>query len=118
MKRAASNRVRSAAAESSQPRDGIFIALQSRGVFALPADLRKRHRLDEPGAQVQVIEREDGVIELHPQIAVPVDQAWFWAPPWQAMEAEVDAHVAAGRTTRHESAEALFGHIDEARGSS
>jgi hypothetical protein len=50
-------------------RTDVYVGMQSRGVFALPADLRKRHHLDEPGAQVRVVEREDGVIELHPQAA-------------------------------------------------
>lgn len=36
------------------------LALQSRGRLALPAELRKRHHLDEPGAQVRVVERDRG----------------------------------------------------------
>jgi bifunctional DNA-binding transcriptional regulator/antitoxin component of YhaV-PrlF toxin-antitoxin module len=49
----------------------IYVSIQSRGTVALPADVRKRHGLDEAGAQVEVIERADGVIELHPQRPVP-----------------------------------------------
>jgi hypothetical protein len=90
---------------------GVYIGLQSRGVFALPADMRKRHHLDEPGAQLLVIERDDGVLELHPQAAVPAGQRWFWGEKWQAMEAEVDAHVAAGEADLHASADALFEHL-------
>ena len=67
-------------------RSGRFVTVQSRGVLALPADVRARHGLDAPGAQVEVIEREDGVIELHPHIAVRADQAWFWFDRWQRME--------------------------------
>jgi antitoxin MazE len=73
------------------------LSLQSRGTLALPADLRKRHHMDEPGAQVRVVERDDGVRELHPLAAVPADQRWFWTERWQQMEREVDEHVAAGR---------------------
>jgi len=87
-------------------------------VFALPADVRKRHRLDEPGAQVRVVERDDGVIELHPQVAVPADQMWFWTERWQKLEAEADADIAAGRVTRHDSGEALLEHLDGLRESS
>lgn len=63
-----------------------FLTIQSRGTLALPPDLRRRHGLDEPGAQVEVVEREDGVIELRPFVAVPrmnlvildeVDSAFF-----------------------------------------
>jgi len=52
--------------------------------------------MDEPGAQVLVTEREDGVIELRPHVAVPADQAWFWTPEWQAGEREADEQIARG----------------------
>ena len=99
-------------------RQGLYIGLQSRGVFALPADVRKRHRLDEPGAQLRVVERADGVIELHPQLAIPAEQAWFWNEHWQSMELEANDDVAAGRVRSHASGEALLGHLDELRESS
>lgn len=88
-----------------------FVTVQGRGTIALPADVRRRHHLDEPGAQVEVIEREDGVIELHPKVAVPADQTWFWERHWQEREREVDAHVKAGEVTTHESAEDLLEHL-------
>lgn len=84
-----------------------YVTVQSRGTIALPADVRRRHHLDEPGAQLEIVERDDGVIELRPQVAVPADQAWFWTDRWQAREREADALVEAGEVTRHESAEAL-----------
>jgi hypothetical protein len=96
-------------------RAGVYVGVQSRGVFALPADLRKRHGLDQPGAQVRIVERDDGVIELHPQLAIPADQAWFWTERWQAMEVEADADVAAGRVTRHASGDAFLEHLDDLR---
>jgi bifunctional DNA-binding transcriptional regulator/antitoxin component of YhaV-PrlF toxin-antitoxin module len=102
----------------SAPAKGVYVGVQSRGVLALPADVRKRHRLDEPGAQVRIVERDDGVIELHPQLAIPADQAWFWTERWQAMEVEADAEVAAGRVRRHASGEALLEHLDALRESS
>jgi hypothetical protein len=94
---------------------GVYIGLQSRGVFALPADMRKRHHLDEPGAQLLVIERDDGVLELHPQLAVPAGQKWFWSEGWQAMEAEASDDVAAGRVSRSDSADELFDDLDALR---
>jgi hypothetical protein len=96
----------------------LYIGLQSRGVFALPADVRKRHRLDEPGAQLRVVERDDGVIELHPQLAIPAEQAWFWSEHWQAKEIEANDDIAAGRIRRHASGDALLEHLDELRESS
>ena len=89
-----------------------FIAVQSKGNVVLPVDIRRRHGLDEPGAQVEVRERDDGVIELIPQTAVPKAQAWFWTERWQRLEVEVDRHVEAGDVTVHESAETFLEHLD------
>lgn len=84
-----------------------FIALQNRGVLTLPAAVRRRYRLDEPGTQVEVVERDDGVLELHPHAAVPADQAWFWTPEWQEGEREASADIEAGRTERFDSEQGL-----------
>ncbi len=89
-----------------------FVAIQSRGTIALPADLRRRLHLDEPGAQVQIIEEEDGRIELRPVLPIPADQRWFWTERWQAMEREADADIAAGRVTIVDGPDELFEHLD------
>lgn len=90
------------------PSDALILGIQRRGILALPADLRRRHNLDKPGAQVRIVEREDGVLELHPLTAVPADQAWFWTQRWQQMEREADADVAAGRVSTHDTVEELL----------
>jgi bifunctional DNA-binding transcriptional regulator/antitoxin component of YhaV-PrlF toxin-antitoxin module len=79
---------------------------------ALPAALRRRLRLDEPGAQIELIEGDDGRIELRPVLPVPADQAWFWTERWQAMEREADEDVAAGRVTVVDGPDELFEHLD------
>lgn len=90
----------------------VFVSLQSRGVLALPADVRQRHRLNEPGAQVKLVERPDGVIELHPHAPVPADQRWFWSRRWQAMEREAEDDIAAGRVERFDSIDGLIADLD------
>jgi bifunctional DNA-binding transcriptional regulator/antitoxin component of YhaV-PrlF toxin-antitoxin module len=90
----------------------VYVSVQTRGTLALPAGIRRRHHLDEPGAQVEIVEREDGVIELHPHVPIPADQKWFWTDQWQQREREVDAHVQAGEVETHESAEDLIAHLD------
>jgi len=90
-----------------------YVAVQRRGLVALPASLRKRLHLDEPGAQVEIVERADGVLELRPTLAVPAAEAWFWEERYQAGEREVDAHVAAGETTAHASADDFMAHLDD-----
>jgi len=90
-----------------------FVALAgSRGSITLPADLRRRYHLDEPGAQVEVIDRPDGVIELHPVLPHRADQAWFWTERWQAMEREAEADITAGRTHTFDSAEQFVADLD------
>lgn len=91
----------------------MHLTVQRRGTLALPPDLRRRHHLDGPGAQVRVVERDDGVIELHPLIAVPVDQAWFWTDRWQAMEREADEDVAAGRLVVTEGPDQFLSELDD-----
>src|SRR5687767_3264032 len=75
-----------------------ILAVQSRGTIALPPDLRRRLHVDQKNAQIELIERDDGRIELRPVVAIPADQAWFWTNRWQQMEQEADEDVAAGRT--------------------
>jgi AbrB family looped-hinge helix DNA binding protein len=89
-----------------------LLTVQSRGTVALPADLRRRLHLDHGDAQIKLIERDDGRIELLPVVAIPADQAWFWTDRWQAMEREADADVAAGRATVVEGADELIAHLD------
>jgi bifunctional DNA-binding transcriptional regulator/antitoxin component of YhaV-PrlF toxin-antitoxin module len=90
-----------------------YVAVQRRGVVALPAELRHRLGLDADGAQMEITEREDGVLELRPTVAVPADQAWFWTDRWQQREREVDAHVDAGEVTVHESTDDFLAALDE-----
>ena len=95
-----------------------YVSVQARGVVALPADVRRRLHLDEPGAQVEITEREDGVLELRPALPIPADQHWFWTDRWQEREREVDEHVAAGQVTVHDDGQALLNHLDQLDGSS
>jgi bifunctional DNA-binding transcriptional regulator/antitoxin component of YhaV-PrlF toxin-antitoxin module len=90
-----------------------YVAVQSRGTIALPADLRRRLHLDEPGAQVQLIEHEDGRIELQAVLPIPADQAWFWTERWQAGEREADEDIAAGRVTTFDNVDDFIAHLRE-----
>ncbi len=40
-----------------------------------------------------------------------LDQAWYWAPEWQAGEAEADADRTAGRSTRYHSDEEFLASL-------
>jgi len=92
------------------------VSVQSRGTIALPADLRRRLHLDEPGAQVRIVEHEDGKLELQPMLPIPADQAWFWTERWQAMEREADEDIAAGRVSRAMDIDEFIEHLRQAAG--
>ena len=90
-----------------------FLTLQNRGLLALPPDVRKRYHLDEPGAQIELIERRDGVLELRPCVPVPADQAWFWTEEWQAGEREADEDIAQGRGRIFMDSKSFLASFDE-----
>ena len=95
-----------------EPRRSHFVSLSpSRGSITLPAEVRHRHRLDEPGAQVEVVERDDGVIELHPLLPHRADQGWFWSGRWQSMEQEAQDDIAAGRIETFESGDEFLADL-------
>jgi len=87
--------------------------VQRRGIISLPAQLRARMHLDQPGAQVEITERADGVFELRPTLPVSADQSWFWQQDWQDREREVEAHLARGEATTHASTEDFLAYLDE-----
>lgn len=89
-----------------------YVGVQARGVIALPRDLRKRLHLDEPGAQVEISEREDGVLELRAALPVAADQAWFWTERRQQREREVDNLVEKGDIEVHDGGDAFLAHLD------
>jgi bifunctional DNA-binding transcriptional regulator/antitoxin component of YhaV-PrlF toxin-antitoxin module len=92
---------------------GHIVAIQGRGVLTLPAEFRRRHHLDQPGAQVRLVETDDGRIELVPLAAIPVDQQWFWTERWQTLEHEVDDALAAGEVEVFDDAESFLSNLDE-----
>ena len=88
-----------------------FVTVQSRGLIAIPTAIRRHFGLDQPGAQVEVIERE-GEIVLRPHVAVPADQVWFWTERWQQMEREADDAIAARRVTVNDDVDDLLANLD------
>lgn len=85
--------------------------MRQRGVMTLPSELRRRLGLDKGEVHLEVVERDDGVIELRPSVVVPVDQAWFWSERWQRMEREADADFDAERFVRADSLDELLSEL-------
>jgi bifunctional DNA-binding transcriptional regulator/antitoxin component of YhaV-PrlF toxin-antitoxin module len=97
---------------AEQARSHFVTLSPSRGSITLPAEVRHRHHLDEPGAQVEIVERGDGVIELHPLLPHRADQAWFWAERWQAMEREAQDDITACRVETFNSTDDFLADIE------
>jgi bifunctional DNA-binding transcriptional regulator/antitoxin component of YhaV-PrlF toxin-antitoxin module len=89
-----------------------YAAVQGRGTVALPAELRRKYRLDEPGAQLEVTERTDGVIELRPTLPIPIDEMWFWSEGHQAAEREAEDDLAAGRFRTFDDADSFLADLE------
>lgn len=94
---------------SSEP---VYLAMQSRGVVTIPADIRRRLHADQPGAQLRLVETSEGVYELTAVAAVPAEQAWFWSERWQAMEHEAEAAFAVGDTKVFHDLDSFVADLD------
>lgn len=81
-----------------------FVSIQARGTISIPTAIRRRYGLDEPGAQVEIIDA-DGQIILRPTVAVDASQAWFWREDWQAGEREAEQQRVSGQGVVHETGE-------------
>jgi hypothetical protein len=90
----------------------ILRQLDERGTITLPREMREGVTL------VAIERRDDGVIELRPQVAVDQTQAWFWTARWQAMEREADTDIRQGAMHRATSAEFLDELANAARSES
>ncbi len=87
------------------------VKLGQRGTVTIPREVR--HGLDE-GAILDVVRREDGVIELRPQLMIDAAQSWFWTERWQRMEREADEAFAAGRYKTFDDVESFLADLDAA----
>jgi hypothetical protein len=61
---------------------------------------------------VWLVERDDGVIELHSLVAVPAYQTCFWSERWQLMEREAEADVAAVRVAVTDGPDEFLEELD------
>ena len=80
-----------------------------RFTVVLPKETRAGLDVNDP---IEVVRREDGVIEIRPMMLVDKNQAWFWTPEWQRKEREADADYAAGRFRVHDSTDDFLAALD------
>ncbi|MBI2942518.1 MAG: AbrB/MazE/SpoVT family DNA-binding domain-containing protein [Chloroflexi bacterium] len=79
-----------------------------RYTVVIPKEIREGLKVHD---LVELVRRDDGVIELRPQRLIDASQAWFWTDTWQEGEREVDVHVAGGRIAVYDSFEAFAGAL-------
>ena len=84
--------------------------VDNRGTVNLPVSVRRGIDL------VEVVRREDGVIELRPRLVVDPEQGWFWSERWQAMERQADEDIRQGRVERADDVEAFLEELDDGDG--
>ena len=80
--------------------------VDSRGTVNLPVSVRRGVDL------VEVVRRDDGIIELRPRLVVDPEQGWFWSERWQAMEREADEEIRQGKVKRFDDADAFLDELD------
>lgn len=85
--------------------------IRSKGQVTIPSEIRQAARLEE-GDPMEVELVADGIL-LRPRKVIDATQAWFWAPAWQAGEAEASAELARGEGETVESDEALLTALDD-----
>jgi antitoxin MazE len=91
----------------------MLVKVSERGTITIPKELRGQ--LPE-GGLMEVVLRDDGVIELRPQVAIDATQAWFWTQRWQRMEREADDDFSAGRFQTFDDAESFLADLDQRSG--
>jgi bifunctional DNA-binding transcriptional regulator/antitoxin component of YhaV-PrlF toxin-antitoxin module len=87
----------------------MLVKLGQRGTITIPKELRE-NLADH--ALLDVVRREDGVIEIRPQVTIDADQAWFWTERWQQMEREADEDIKAGRVRTFDNVEDFLSWLD------
>lgn len=87
----------------------MLIRMSADGTVNIPEPLRDGLR---ENTFVDVVRRDDGVIELPPLTDIDPDQAWFWTERWQQMEREADEDYAAGRYKTFDDVESFLKHLN------
>jgi hypothetical protein len=91
------------------------VRIGRRGEMTVPKPIRAAYvaafgvELTEATATL----RDDGVIELRPQLRIDPTQAFFWSTAWQQAEAQAQDDITDGRLTRYDSGDAFLESLEE-----
>ena len=88
---------------------GVIVMLRKLGQnyqIALPREVVKNLHLHiNDYLDIKVKDRK---IVLEPQLVIPKDQAYFYAPEWQKEEAQANEDIKKGRVTKTKKTKELF----------
>jgi antitoxin PrlF len=84
--------------------------LRKKNILTVPREIADRMHLAE--GDEFIVTEEQGRIVLTPALSIPADQAWFWAPEWQARVAEAEADRIAGDSTVYASEDDFLAALD------
>lgn len=88
----------------------MVVKMTDRGTITLPKDVRPSEKGE---VFFNVVRRDDGVIELHPQVTVDASKAWFWSDRWQRLEREAQEAYDRGDFQRFDSDNVFIAHLEE-----
>ena len=88
----------------------MVVKMSDRGTVTLPKGVRPKQKGE---VFFEAVRRDDGVIELRPQVTIDASKAWFWSDRWQQMEKDVQASYDSGDYQRHGSDEEFLAHLDK-----
>ena len=88
----------------------MVVRIDPQGGVTIPKEMLAGPDVE---TELDVMRREDGVIELHPRETRDPSQAWFWTERWQRMEREADEDYAAGRYRVYDDAESFLADLEK-----
>lgn len=99
------------ATPESLPRFRARARVRPKAQLTLPEEIRRAMRVGE-GDEIEFTVHADGTITVRGYVSVPSDQAWFFTREGLTAKQQADDEIAAGGGKVHESAEAMFTHLD------
>jgi AbrB family looped-hinge helix DNA binding protein len=81
--------------------------VNERGAMTIPAEVRKAVGMKGEALVVASAVENGNQILIRMQLTIDRDQAWFWAPEWQAEEKKSADDYVKGKVTRMSSDEFL-----------
>jgi antitoxin PrlF len=95
-----------------RPRTSARARLRPKAQLTLAEEIRRALRVSE-GDEIEFSVQEDGTISVRGYVSVPSDQAWYFTRELQAGRLRAQEQIAAGSGTVHDSADAMFGYLDD-----